>query len=259
MIRIGVPGAAGRMGNFVIQKVIASKDLCLGALIEKKGHQAVGSIINGVEVTDNLDKVLNNFDVYIDFTVPYATAAAMPVLSEAGKAAVIATTGLNKNEMEIIKEASKKIPVVYATNYSVGVNVMWKILNEMTKIMKDDYDIDIVESHHRHKKDAPSGTAVTCAEIIMNAKGIDYEKNVIYCREGRDNERPRDQLGVFAVRGGGVVGEHTVYFASDEDKIELKHVSFSRETFATGAIKAARFVANVKKPGLYSMADVLGL
>jgi len=259
MTRIGVPGAAGRMGRFVIAKTAAAKDMKIGALIERPGHEAVGTKAEGVVISDDLRKVINDFDVYIDFTVPAATVAALPVLAEAGKAAVVATTGLTQKELEVVKAAAIKIPVVYATNYSVGVNVMWKVLAEMTRLMKDDYDIDIVESHHRHKKDAPSGTAVTCAEVIMKAKGLDYEKNVIYGREGRENERPRDQLGVLAVRGGGVAGEHTVYFASDEDKLELKHISFSRETFATGALKAARFLAGGRKPGLYSMADVLGI
>ncbi|HDT15152.1 MAG TPA: 4-hydroxy-tetrahydrodipicolinate reductase, partial [Firmicutes bacterium] len=135
---------------------------------------------------------------------------------------------------------------------------MWKILKDMTRIMKDDYDIDIVESHHKHKKDAPSGTAVTCAEVILGEKGLDYDKNVVFGRSGRENERGRDQLGVLAVRGGGVIGEHTVIYAGDDDKLEIKHTSFSRHTFAAGALKAAKFAAG-RKAGLYGMNEVLGL
>ena len=135
---------------------------------------------------------------------------------------------------------------------------MLKALEDITKLLKEEYDIDIVESHHRHKKDAPSGTAVTAAKVIMEAKGLDYEKNVVFGRQGRDNDRPREQTGILAVRGGGVIGEHTVIFASDQDKLEIKHTAFTRDVFAKGAVKAAKWLHG-KKPGLYSMKNVLGI
>ncbi|MFP4465941.1 MAG: 4-hydroxy-tetrahydrodipicolinate reductase [Candidatus Goldiibacteriota bacterium] len=257
MVKIAIPGAAGRMGEALIETAEKTAGIEASFLLERKGHEAVGTEIKGLKVSDDLDSNTGRFDVFVDFTVPKASIENLKILVREKKALVLATTGFNKEELAEIEEASKIIPVVFASNYSVGVNVMWKVLKDMTKIMKEDYDIDIVESHHRHKKDAPSGTAVTCAEVIMNEKELDYEKNVVYGRSGRDNERNRGQLGVLAVRGGGVIGEHTVIYAGDEDKLELKHTSFSRKTFASGALKAAVFAAG-KKPGLYGMDEVLG-
>jgi len=258
MIKVGISGAAGRMGCAVASLVKGQEDMETGLLLEQAGHSMIGKDAGGIKITDNLKQGAGKIDVFIDFTVPQATLENLKVLEAANKPVVIGTTGIKADEYKKIEEAAKKIPIVFASNFSVGVNVMWKLVKEATNILKQDYDIDIVESHHRNKKDAPSGTAVTTAEVIMAEKGLDYEKNVIYGREGRDNERPRDQLGVMAVRGGGVIGEHSVIFASEGDKIEIKHTAFSRDTFAAGAIKAARFIAG-KKPGLYVMKDVLGL
>lgn len=258
MVKIGITGAAGRMGRMLIDAVQKEKNAQLTALTEIKGSPAVGAATAGVTVSDNIAAAAVLADVLIDFTVPAATVANIEAIAAAGKAAVIGTTGLNEAELSAIKKYSGKIPVVFSSNYSIGVNVMWKLLKEATKIMKEGYDIDIVESHHRMKKDAPSGTAVTTAEVILKEKGLVYQKNAVFGREGRDNARNRDELGIFAVRGGGVVGEHTVYYMSDGDKLEIKHTAFSRETFAAGAVRAALFIAG-KKPGLYTMSDVLGL
>ncbi len=256
MIKAGVSGAAGRMGSAVASVIEKSNDFEIGLALEAKGSNKVGTKICGREIIDDLEKGAENMDVFIDFTVPAATLENIKILAEKGKPAVIGTTGLKPDEVKAIEEAAEKIPIVFASNFSVGVNVLWKVIEDVTRIVKDDYDIDIVESHHRHKKDSPSGTAVTAAKVITGEKGLDYDKNVIFGRHGRENERPRGQLGVLAVRGGGVVGEHSVIFASDEDKLEIKHTAFSRETFAAGSLKAARFVIN-QKPGLYKMADVL--
>jgi len=171
---------------------------------------------------------------------------------------VIGTTGFKENELKEIDNAAKKIPIVLSSNYSVGVNVMWKLAKEATKILKQDYDIDIIEAHHRMKKDAPSGTAMTAAKIIIDEKNGDLNRDIIFGRQGRDNERPRSQVGMLSVRAGGIVGEHTIIFAGMGDKLEISHTAFSRETFAEGALKAVRFIAG-KKPGLYSMSDVLGI
>ncbi len=258
MIKIGIAGANGRMGTAI--GACASKDdkIKITLALEISGHKSIGSDFYGVKITDNLKDNIDAIDVFIDFTKPQATIANLKIISKHKKTAVIGTTGFNENELKIIKEYSGKIPLVLSSNYSVGVNTMWKILKDITPILKDDYDIDIVESHHKNKKDAPSGTAITCGKIIAETKKIDFEKNVIFGREGRENERPRDQIGILAVRGGGVIGEHTIIYASDGDKLEIKHTAFSRETFAIGAIKAAKFIIG-KKPGLYSMADVLGI
>ncbi len=258
MIRIGISGAAGRMGRAVASVAARFNDIKVTAFVERKGHELVNTKINGVTVTDDLNKVVNDFDVYVDFSAPQASLEAIKILSPAGRALVLATTGFTKEETAIIDAASKKMPLVFSSNYSVGINVMWKILEQVTPILRDDYDIDIVESYHRHKKDSPSGTAVTCAEIIMREKGLPYDENVIYGRSGRDNERPRGQLGVLAVRGGGVMGEHTVIYAGDDDKLEIKHTIISRDTLAAGAVRAAKYIHG-KKAGLYSMKDVLGL
>jgi 4-hydroxy-tetrahydrodipicolinate reductase len=258
MIKLGISGAAGRMGTAIASLMEKEKDMQLVLGLEEKGHRAVGSMVCGCLVSDDLKNGIKGIDVFIDFSVPAATLYNLKILADAGKAAVVGTTGFNEKEIYEINAAAKKIPVVFSSNYSVGVNVMWKIVRDAVKAMKDNYDIDIVESHHRMKKDAPSGTAITTAKVITDAKGIDYEKNVIFGRSGRDNDRPRDQLGILAVRGGGVIGEHTVIMADTGDRLEIKHTAFSRETFAVGALKAARFIVG-KKAGLYSMGDVLGL
>ena len=258
MIKIGIAGVSGKMGSTIASLCVKENDLKITLLTEKNGHNSIGKELHNCKITDNLKDNVNNVDVFIDFTTPSSTLTSLKIIKEAKKSIVIGTTGFNNDELKEIKDASKVIPVVLSSNYSIGVNVMIRILKEAVKIMKDDYDIDIVESHHRMKKDAPSGTAMTLAKTIIEQKNIDFEKNVIFGRQGRDNERPRDQLGIFAVRGGGVIGEHTVIMASMGDKIEIKHTAFSRETFAAGAIKAAKFIIN-QKPGLYSMNDVLGI
>ncbi|MEI7641033.1 MAG: 4-hydroxy-tetrahydrodipicolinate reductase [bacterium] len=258
MLKIGVAGVSGRMGNTIAALAEKTAGIKLALLTERPGHELIGKELFGIKVTDNLSKGVAGIDVYIDFTVPAATLSALKIMTEAKKAYVIGTTGFKPNELTQIKTAAKIIPMVLSSNYSIGVNVMWKLVKEATKIMKQDYDIDIVEAHHRMKKDAPSGTAMTTAKIIIDEKGLNFEKNVIFGRDGRDNERPRDQVGILAVRAGGIVGEHTVIYGSMEDKLEISHTAFSRETFAAGALKAAKFVKG-KTAKVYSMAEVLGL
>lgn len=258
MIKVGIAGAAGKMGATIATLCAQDKEFKIALLTENSGHISIGTEKYGCKITDNLKDNIENIDVFIDFTTPTATLSSLLILKQAKKPVVIGTTGFNENELNEIKKISLEIPVVLSSNYSIGVNVIQNLLKEAIKVIKDDYDIDIVESHHRMKKDAPSGTAITFAKIIMEEKKLDFEKNVIYTRTGRNNDRPRDQIGIFAVRGGGVIGEHTIIMASMGDKIEIKHTAFSRETFAAGAIKAAKFIIN-KKPGLYSMKDVLGL
>ncbi len=257
MIKIGIAGVAGKMGSTIASLCSKENDFKIMLLTESPGHKSIGKEIFDCKITDNLIDNIENIDVFIDFTTPSATISALQILKKAKKPAVIGTTGFNDGELKTINEISKTIPIVLSSNYSIGVNVMLELLKEAIRVMKNDYDIDIVESHHRLKKDAPSGTAISLARVIMEEKNLDFDKNVIYSRQGRNNDRPREQLGIFAVRGGGVIGEHTVIMASMEDKIEIKHTAFSRETFAAGAIKSAKYVIN-QKPGLYSMNDVLG-
>ncbi len=247
------------MGQALISSAAQQPDdFRISMLLEAKGNKAVGGNINGFTISDDLKSGVAGTDVFIDFTTPVATLNHIKALVEAKKPMVIGTTGFDANELFEIETASKKIPIVLSSNYSVGINVMWKLLKEATKALKEDYDIDIVESHHRMKKDAPSGTALTTAEVILREKGLDPKANMVFGRDGRNNERNRDQIGVFAVRAGGIVGEHTVIFGSMGDKLEISHTAFSRETLAMGALKAAKFVAG-KQPGMYTMADVLGL
>jgi 4-hydroxy-tetrahydrodipicolinate reductase len=258
MIKVGIAGASGKMGSTIATLCAQEKDFKITLLTENTGHMALGTEKYGCIITDNLKDNVENIDVFIDFTTSTATLSSLQILKKAKKPVVIGTTGFKEIELNEIKNISFEIPIVLSSNYSIGVNVIQNILKEAIKVIKDDYDIDIVESHHRMKKDAPSGTAITFAKTIMDEKKLDFDKNVIYSRTGRDNDRPRDQLGIFAVRGGGVIGEHTIIMASMGDKIEIKHTAFSRETFAAGAIKAAKFIIN-KKSGLYSMKDVLGI
>lgn len=259
MVRVGISGAAGRMGNALISVVSQNPDTYkIGLLLEAKGNSTVGVSMAGFAITDEIKNGLSNLDVFIDFTTPAATLRHLKELVDAKKPMVIGTTGFDANELFEIELASKKMPIVMSTNYSVGINVMWKILKEATRALKDDYDIDIIESHHRMKKDAPSGTAITTAEVILKEKGLDPKANMVFGRDGRENTRDRDQIGVFAVRAGGIVGEHTVIFGSMGDKLEISHTAISRDTLAIGALKAAKFVAD-KPAGLYTMADVLGL
>lgn len=258
MIKIGIAGVAGKMGSTIASLCTKENDLKITLLTEVSGHKSIGTECYNCKIIDNLKDNVKNIDAFIDFTTPDSTLFSLQILKQAGKPIVIGTTGFKDDELKQIMDASMKIPIVLSSNYSIGINVMLKLLREAVKIIKNDYDIDIVESHHRMKKDAPSGTAMTLAKAIMEEKKLDFDKNIIFTRQGRDNKRPNEQLGVFAVRGGGVIGEHTVIMASMGDKIEIKHTAFSRETFAAGAIKAVKFIVN-QKPGLYSMKDVLGI
>lgn len=259
MVRVGISGAAGRMGNALISVAAQNPEIYkIGLLLESKGNSTVGSCVGGFKVCDDLKDGITGVDVFIDFTTPSATLNHLKELVDFKKAVVIGTTGFDSNELFEIELAAKRIPIVMSSNYSVGVNVMWKILKEATRALKDDYDIDIVEAHHRMKKDAPSGTAITTAEVILKEKGLDPKANMVFGRDGRDNIRNRDEIGVFAVRAGGIIGEHKVIFGSMGDKLEISHTAFSRDNLAMGALKAANFLTN-KPAGLYSMADVLGL
>ncbi len=264
-VRVGVTGASGRMGFIVIRLVAEDPSLALAAALEAPGHPRLGE---DAGVAAGLGKPLGvkiapalaaDCDVVVDFSLPAGTMAALPECVKRGIPMVIGTTGLGEEDLKKIEAAAKKIPIVFAPNFSVGVNLLFSIVGKVASALGDDYDCEIVEMHHRFKKDAPSGTAAKLAEIIATATGRDLKADGVFGRAGLVGERKKSEIGIHAVRGGDVVGDHTITFAGLGERIEFAHKAGSREMFARGAIRAVRFLLDGKKPGLYSMLDVLGL
>jgi len=266
MTNIIVMGALGRMGSRIATLSRQNPDLRLVGAIEKKGHDAIGKDIGlllglgeiGVYVGDSLEAVIEKGDVVIDFTHKEAVAGHAKIASQHKKAMVIGTTGLSTEETTTIKEAARSSPIVLAPNMSVGVNLLLKVLMDIARVLGDDYDVEIVEAHHRLKKDAPSGTALKMAQVIAEALNRDLEEVGVYARKGIIGERTQKEIGIQTLRGGDIVGEHTVYFAGLGERIEITHRASSRDTFARGALRAAQWIVN-KDAGLYDMQDVLGL
>ncbi len=259
MIRVAVAGAAGRMGRLIVQNVVQDEELELAQAFDVReiGRDAgevagVGRI--GVPITDarEMENVLNA-DVLVDFTTAEAAVENIGVASRKGVKLVVGTTGFTEEHWKKIEEYCRNVPAVISPNFSVGVNIFWKLIESAVQFLKD-YDIEILEMHHRFKKDAPSGTALKAAEIIKKHLG---DRKLVFGREG---VCPRgDEIGVFAIRGGDIVGEHTVFFIGMGERIEITHRALSRQAFASGAIKAVKWIAKVDKPGIYGMNDVLGL
>ncbi len=266
MIKVAVTGAAGRMGGRIITLVTEAEGLKVAGAVEMAGHprldEDAGYVAGcgdlGVKITDSLELALSDADVLIDFTWPDVTVGNAEICAKLGKAMVVGTTGLNQEQKKIINRAGEQTPVVFAPNMSVGVNVCFKILKEIAATLGDDFDVEIVELHHKMKKDSPSGTAVRMGEIVADALGRDYNEVANYHREGMCGERPHEEIGMQTVRGGDIVGEHTVYFVGMGERIELTHRAMSRDMFARGAVRAAGWLAG-KPPGLYDMQAVLGL
>lgn len=266
MTRIIVTGAAGRMGSRITALSRDYHDLKLVGVTEIKGHEAIGKDIGhlvgtgemNVKLTDKLEDIIDGADVIIDFTSTNATLQHIKLASEKKKAMVIGTTGFSKEELELIKEFSKNIPIVLAPNMSVGVNLLLKVLQDIARVLGDDYDIEIIEAHHRLKKDAPSGTAMKMAQVIAEAVNRDLDDVAVYARKGLIGERTKKEIGIQTVRAGDIVGEHTVLFGGLGERIEITHKASSRDTFARGALKAALWISN-RTHGLYDMQDVLGL
>jgi len=242
--RVLINGARGRMGQALIA--------CA------KADPASFELSAGLDVGDDLAAALSACDAVIDFTHADSTVAVAEACAAAGKILVIGTTGHNDADRTRISEISKKIPVVFAPNFSVGVNTLFWLVRKATEILGPDFDLEVVEMHHRLKKDSPSGTARRLAEILAEVRELDYDKNVMHGREGMVGERQKTEIGMHAVRGGDVVGDHTVIYANVGERVELTHKASSRDTFAKGALRAARW-AQGQKPGLYDMQDVLGL
>jgi len=265
-MRVAVVGAAGRMGKNLIEAVGMTKGLELTAATEHPDSSLIGADAGevagvgklGVTIAADLAAVVNDFDVVIDFTGLAPTLNHLSICREHGKKIVIGTTGFDDAQKVQIADASKDIGVVFAPNMSVGVNLCFKLLDMAARVMGDDCDIEIIEAHHRHKLDAPSGTAVRMGEVVADALGRDLAKVAVYGREGQTGERERETIGFETIRAGDVVGEHTVWFATEGERVEITHKASSRMTFAKGAARAAAWLES-KDAGLFDMQDVLGL
>jgi len=266
MIKVTVIGAGGRMGRRLVSNIIESNDLNLAGALDAPGVPFIGQDAGilagvgecGVAITDDLAKAIKDADAIIDFSTGNVIENTRAAVAK-GAAVVIGTTALGaegKEELQKLANAGGKI--VFASNMSVGVNLLFHLCKEVSSILDEDYDIEIVEMHHNQKKDAPSGTAVTLAEVACEARGLSYENDVRHGREGMVGNRTKKEIGMHSLRGGDVVGDHTVIFATGGERIELTHKASTRDTFAKGALRAVRFLANVEA-GLYNMQDVLNL
>ena len=266
MIRVAVVGAAGRMGKTLIEAVTAADGMSLTAATEQPDSSLVGADAGevagvgrlGVNISHSLTKVVDAFDVVIDFTRPAATLVHLDVCRQHGKSMVIGTTGLDDAQKGKITAAAKDIGIVFAPNMSVGVNLCFRLLAIAAEVMGDDADIEIVEAHHRHKVDAPSGTALRMGEVVADALGRNLADVAVYGREGQTGARDRQTIGFETIRAGDVVGEHTVWFATEGERVEITHKASSRMTFAKGAARAAAWLDG-RDAGLFDMQDVLGL
>ncbi len=266
MTRIAIIGAAGRMGKVLVEAVHAAEGATLGAAVVSPESTLIGADAGevagvgklGVALAGSLTSVLDDFDVLIDFTSPELTLQNLAICQAAGKRIVIGTTGLDAEQKHQLEAAGQAMPVVFAPNMSVGVNLSLKLLRLAAQVLGDDVDIEIIEAHHRHKKDAPSGTALRMGEEVADALGRDLKTCAVYGREGMTGERDPKTIGFETIRAGDIVGEHTVMFAGVGERLEITHKASSRMTFAKGAVRAAEWL-NGKANGVYDMQNVLGL
>ena len=265
-VRIAVPGAAGKMGKMILKVISETPAAELVAAVERPGSTMLGKDAGlvaglgelGVTIRSELDEALASADVIIDFTAPAATAWTVSRAAEHEVGVVIGTTGLGEAEKRAVWQASERIPIVLSANMSLGVNVLFGLLGQAARALGNDYDVEVVELHHRHKKDAPSGTALAMASVLAEALERDLGKVARNGREGQVGARGSEEIGIHAVRGGDIVGEHTAYFCGLGERLEITHRASSRETFARGAVRAAAWLRD-RDPGLYDMQDVLGL
>lgn len=266
LINIGVIGAGGRMGRMLIEAVQDNPHTTLSAAIERQGSSLVGADAGEVasigrievKIVDDLVAVINDIDVLIDFSLPEATEQNMQICAEHKVAMVIGTTGFNEQQEQVLTEASKHIAIVYAGNYSTGVNLSLKLLGLAAKAFGTNADVEIIEAHHKHKIDAPSGTAYMMAEAVAEARGQDLKEVAVYGREGQTGARKPGTIGIHAIRGGEIIGDHTVMFIADGEVVEITHRAQARMTFAAGAVRATTWIVQ-QKAGQYNMQDVLGL
>lgn len=266
MIKIGVAGAAGKMGARIAALTSEYDGLKLAAAFERPGHKDIGKDVGavtgsgttGIIITDGIDRIISDVDVIIDFTSVESTKENVRIAAEHKKAMVIGTTGFSASDLREIDDAAASIPCVLASNMSLGVNLLLKVLGDVAKTLGDDYDIEIVEAHHRLKKDAPSGTALMMARAIADSLDRNLDEVAVYERKGMIGARKPREIGIQTVRAGDIIGEHTVYFGGLGERIEITHKASSRDTFARGALKAALWLKD-RPSGRYDMQDVLGL
>jgi len=266
MIGIGVCGIGGRMANIIVAAVTQDRELVLSGALARPGSPFIGMDAGlaascdaaGVVVSDNLDDFVEALDVFIDFSSPASSLNNLETCARYGRSMVIGSTGFTTQEILSARTLARNIPVVLAPNTSVGMNVVFKILADLAKILGDDFDVEIIDAHHRMKKDSPSGSAVRMGEIVAEMQGRDYEKIANYRRQGICVKRTKEELGMQSIRGGDIVGEHTAYFIGMGERVEIIHRAHSRDMFTLGAIRAAKWAIR-QRPGLYDMQDVLGL
>jgi 4-hydroxy-tetrahydrodipicolinate reductase len=256
-MKVAIAGAGGRMGQVLIDAVLADRELQLAAALDAAGSPALGRAAGPVKVGPDLG-ALAAADVLIDFTRPEGTLAHLDACLRQGKAMVIGTTGFSEAQKKRIAEGAKRIPVVFSPNFAIGVNVVFRLAQTAARALGDAYDVEIVEAHHRHKVDAPSGTALMLGQLVAGALGRDLGQVATHRRESDTGERPAKAIGFHAIRGGDIVGEHTVIFAGAGERVEVAVRSQSRMTYAAGALRAVKWLKG-KGPGLYDMFDVLGL
>ncbi len=260
MIKVGIYGARGRMGQELCNSVLQSAKCELSYIYEHDSFPDLGRDFYDLILGSDKKELLKNSDIVIDFTSPEATLELLEENKSYKKGLVIGTTGLTDSQIKLLEDYSKEMPIVFSPNYSIGVNALLKLLNEAGKILskEKDYDLEVVEHHHRYKKDSPSGTALKLAEVAASASGRNLSKDGVYGREGMVGERSIDEVGVFAVRAGDIIGEHTVTFCTLGERVEFTHKAHSRQTFSKGAVEAAIWLKNYNK-GLFSMKEVLDL
>jgi 4-hydroxy-tetrahydrodipicolinate reductase len=270
-MKIAVAGAAGRMGQMLVREIARTEDCTLAGALEGAGSNAIGReagevagvgtshrSLKGVKIVSDLGAALANADAVIDFTVPAATVAHAKAAAEMGVAMVIGTTGLDPQQTAAVHEAAKKIPILWAANMSIGINILLSLVEKTAAMLDPSYDIEVLEMHHRHKIDAPSGTALALGRAAAAGRQVKIEDVWRKSRDGHTGARPTGEIGFATLRGGEEVGVHTVMFAAAGERLELNHRAFSRETYASGAVRSALWLQG-KSPGLYGMKDVLGL
>ncbi|PMJ98998.1 4-hydroxy-tetrahydrodipicolinate reductase [Vibrio sp. 10N.261.55.A7] len=266
MVRVAIAGAAGRMGRNLVKATYLNQDAKVASGSERPESSLIGVDLGelcgegkfDVAIVESLERSIEEYDVIIDFTAPVNTLANIELCKKYGKKIIIGTTGFSESEKQLIDEAAKEIAIVMAPNYSVGVNLVFKLLEKAAKVMGDYCDVEIVEAHHRHKVDAPSGTAIGMGEAIAGAMGNDLNDVAVWSREGITGERTKDEIGFATIRAGDIIGEHTAMFADIGERVEITHKATDRMTFANGAVKAAVWL-NERPAGFYTMVDVLGL
>jgi 4-hydroxy-tetrahydrodipicolinate reductase len=265
MVKVVIAGSSGRMGLALLEGIFADSDLQLHGAIDREDSPRIGrdagepfGRVTGVKISADVDAALAGADVLVDFTRPEASMEYLALCEKAGVRLVIGTTGFTAEQKDRITQVAQKVSVVFAPNMSVGVTLLINLVQAAAKVLADGYDIEIIEAHHRHKVDAPSGTALRLGEAAANALGRNLQDCAVYGREGVTGERDANTIGFATVRGGDVVGDHTVLFAGIGERVELTHKASSRATFALGALRAAKFLSD-KKTGLFDMQDVLGL